>query len=314
MKVLLLTKNTKEEKEEILRKLDSSAEVVFAQDLDEKERKEAIKTAEIIFGGKLSNEELELTENLKMHQTFATGVDRHNKEYYKNKGIILCNSHVHSDIIAEYAFSLLIASSKEIVANDKLLRKEGLWNYTKHPSVTLFNKNILFLGFGQIARKVKELFVPFKMNYFAIKRTPECDDSEVKVFLPDEKLEVLKKADFIINTLPLTEKTKDFLNTTEFEVMKPTAIIVNVGRGLTINEEALFTALKERKIKGAAIDVWYNYPKRRGENQDPIPCYPSSFPFQELDNVIMSAHRAWQTDKPWFENTLKLIENINRFL
>jgi phosphoglycerate dehydrogenase-like enzyme len=96
--------------------------------------------------------------------------------------------------------------------------------------------------------------------------------------------------------------------------MKSTVIIVNVGRGVTINEEELYYALKHKKIRGAAIDVWYNYPKSRApEEQKPFPCYPSRFPFQELTNVIMTAHRAWQSDvlardfKPF-------LNNINRYI
>jgi len=76
-------------------------------------------------------------------------------------------------------------------------------------------------------------------------------------------------------------------------------IIVNVGRGMTINDEALHKALKENQIKVAGIDVWYNYPQKRGtDEREPLLCYPSDYPFQVLDNIIMSAYRAWNTNFP----------------
>ena len=88
--------------------------------------------------------------------------------------------------------------------------------------------------------------------------------------------------------------------------MKKEVIIVNVGRGKTINEEQVYLNFRNRRIKGAAIDVWYNYPKKRGEKQEPVPCYLSKYPFQELDNIIKSAHLAWQTDKKWHDRESNL--------
>ena len=153
------------------------------------------------------------------------------------------------------------------------------------------------------------------MRFLAIKRTRDIEDKEIEVFLPEKKLKAIKQADYIFNSLPKTQKTIDFLNEKEFSIMKPSAIIINVGRGDTINQKALFEALKGNKIKGAAIDVWYNYPQNRGtDKQEPLPCYPSEYPFHELKNIIMTAHRAWVSDVQWFNFTLELIQNVNRFI
>ncbi|MHA1668207.1 MAG: 2-hydroxyacid dehydrogenase [Candidatus Heimdallarchaeaceae archaeon] len=314
MKVLIMTSPTKEERKRIVQILDKRAEVYFYNSLRKEEREKILSETEIIFGGRLTDEQLSIAKKLKFHQTFATGLDRHNLQFYKEKSIILCNSHFHSHIIAEYAFSLLAAASKELLQNDSLLRK-GEWNYNKYKSVSLFEKTILFLGYGKISRHIKKMCEPFSMKFIAIKRTKDVEDDDVQIFLPDQKKEALEQADFIINTLPKTPKTIDFIDEQAFSHMKDTAILINVGRGETINEEALYKALKEKKIKCAAIDVWYNYPKNRGtEKQTPYPCFPSRFPFQELDNVIMTAHRAWVTDFPWFAFTEQLLENINRFI
>lgn len=314
MKVLFMMNSTDEEKKVITETLDEHTEVIFFRELDEDKKNEALANAEIIIGGRLEKEQLKNLQKLKMHQTFGTGLDRHYLSFYKENGILLCNSHVHSHIIAEYGFSMMNAASKELIANDQLLR-EGIWDYRKFESVTLFNKSVLFLGYGEIAKHFKKMCKPFNMRFLAIKRTRDIEDKEIEVFLPEKKLKAIKQADYIFNSLPKTQKTIDFLNEKEFSIMKPSAIIINVGRGDTINQKALFEALKGNKIKGAAIDVWYNYPQNRGtDKQEPLPCYPSEYPFHELKNIIMTAHRAWVSDVQWFNFTLELIQNVNRFI
>lgn len=293
--------------------IEPSADLIFYDEIKNEERVQIIKEIDILIGPKIDETDLRLYTNLKMHQTFATGLEEYNFTFYKKNNIILCNSHTHSKIIAEYGFALLLSIAKELNSNDQLLRK-GNWDYTQSPAITLFGKTILFLGYGNIAKIFKGKCKPLEMNYIAVKRTKQCDDPEIEIFTPDDRLVAIKKADIIINTLPLTKKTINFLDTVEFEAMKPTVIIVNVGRGVTINESAFYIALKEKRIRGAAIDVWYNYPKVRGaENQDPMPCYPSKFPFHEFKNVVMTAHRAWQSDA-LMTDLKPFLVNINRFI
>ncbi len=306
--------STDEEEKIIIDTLEENTDVIFYRELEDNKKNEALIDAEIIIGGRLEDDQLKKLHKLKMHQTFGTGLDRHNLSFYKEKGILLCNSHAHSHIIAEYGFSMMNAASKELITNDQLLR-EGIWDYRKYESVTLFNKTVLFLGYGEIAKYFKKMCEPFKMKFLAVKRTRDRDDKDIEVFLPNEKLKAIKQADYIFNSLPKTQKTINFLNEKEFSVMKSSTIIINVGRGDTINQKALFDALKDNKIKGAAIDVWYNYPQNRGtDKQEPLPCNPSEYPFHELKNIIMTAHRAWVSDVQWFNFTLELIHNVNKFI
>ncbi len=315
MKVLyMMSKPNEDEVEEIMSIIDKTAELVFFSDLNDDEKDVALSEAEIILGFSLSEEQLQKAKNLKFQQTFATGVDRHQIKIFKERGIVFANNHGHAFIIAEFGFALLNAASKELIQNDQLLRK-GDWQPRKYTSVTLFDKTLLFLGYGEIAKSFKKLIEPFNMNLLAIKKSKISDDSDVRVFLPEEKLEAISQADFIFNSLPKTNNTIDFLCKEEFDSMKPNAIVINVGRGDTINDEALYNALKDKKIKGAAIDTWYIYPDSRGgEEQKPMPCYPSKFHFHKLDNIIMSPHRAWATDLSLFEITKDLLLNINRFI
>ena len=293
--------------------LDPNVDLIFYDEIKNEEMEQILKEIDVLIGPKIDDTDLILYSNLKMHQTFATGLEEYNFNFYKNNNILLCNSHTHSKIIAEYGFALLLSIAKDLNTNDQLLR-EGNWDYTRYPAITLFGKTILFLGFGNIAKIFKEMCKPLEMKFTAIKRTKQCNDPDIEIFTPDEKLAAIKQADIIINCLPLTKKTINFLDKVEFEAMKPTVIIVNVGRGITINEEEFYSALKDKRIRAAAIDVWYNYPKIRGvETQEPLPCYPSKFPFHELKNVIMTAHRAWQSDA-LLTDLNPFLENVNRFI
>lgn len=297
----------------ISQSLEPNVDLIFYDEIKNEEMEQILKEIDVLIGPKIDDTDLTLYNNLKMHQTFATGLEEYNFNFYKNNNILLCNSHTHSKIIAEYGFALLLSIAKELNTNDQLLR-EGNWDYTQYPAITLFGKTILFLGFGNIAKIFKELTKPLEMKHIAIKRTKQCNDPDIEIFTPDEKLAAIKQADIIINCLPLTKKTINFLDKVEFEAMKPTVIIVNVGRGVTINEEELYTSLKDKRIRAAAIDVWYNYPKIRGaETQEPLPCYPSKFPFHELKNLIMTAHRAWQSDA-LLTDLNPFLENVNRFI
>jgi phosphoglycerate dehydrogenase-like enzyme len=300
-------------KNDIRQLMDPNVDLIFYDEIKNEEREQIMKEIEILIGPKIDETDLNLYRNLKMHQTFATGLERYNFTFYKEKNTLLCNSHNHSKFIAEYGFALLLSIAKEIATNDQLLR-EGNWDYTQYPAITLFGKTILFLGYGNIAKVIKEMCKVFNMKHIAVKRTKQIDDSDIEIFTPEEKLVALKRADIIINTLPVTKKTINFLDKVEFKAMKSTVIVVNVGRGATINEEELYNALKEKRIRGAALDVWYNYPESRGpQKQEPLPCYPSKFPFQDLKNVIMTAHRAWQTDAI-MRDFKPFIDNISRFM
>ncbi len=313
MRVLFTFEVSEEERAELEQFLPDQAQISYLHDLTDEEKERAYKNTEIVIGGRLSDDQLKKMNSLKFHQTFATGIDRHNLAYYKENNIILCNNHSHADIIAEYAFVLMLSIAKNIVANDQMFRK-GLWDPYKHKAVTLYNKKVLFLGYGAIAQEIKKLCKPFDVKFMAVKKTTS-KVKDVEIFLSTQKRKALKNADFIVNTLPLTDETRDFLNTADFEIMKDTAYVVNVGRGATINEKALYEALKEKRIAGAGIDVWYNYPKSRASGKkEPVPCYPSEYPFDELDNIVMTAHRAWVSDMPWFENTKEIVRNVARYM
>jgi len=110
-----------------------------------------------------------------------------------------------------------------------------------------------------------------------------------KLYGPDALHALLPEVDVLLICLPLTKETRGMIGKKELDLLPERAIVVNVARGEIVDEEALFLALQEGKLHGAGLDVWYRYPSSLESREK---TYPSSFPFHELDNVVMSPHRA----------------------
>lgn len=125
----------------------------------------------------------------------------------------------------------------------------------------------------------------------------------------DDLHRFLKSIDTLIIAVPLTSKTRGLIGERELELLGCDGLLVNVARGAVVDEESLYVALKDKIIAGAAIDVWYEY---RPEPDDKGRKYPAKLPFYELDNIVLSPHRAaspFDDLQRWDD----VIENIKRF-
>jgi phosphoglycerate dehydrogenase-like enzyme len=118
---------------------------------------------------------------------------------------------------------------------------------------------------------------------------------------------LLNESDYVLLALPLADDTHGLIDAKRFARMKPDGVIINVGRGLVIDEGALYAALDERRIGGAIIDVWYNYPSDEVENPA-----PSRYPFQELDNIIMTPHSSSHSEAARLRRWTSIAANVDR--
>jgi phosphoglycerate dehydrogenase-like enzyme len=265
----------------------------------------------VVIGGTFSKEDLKQAKKLKLIQIPFAGVDKLDFDLYKDRqDIYICNIHANRTAVAEHAFALILALAKNIVTNDRDLRL-GKWHgfSTKEPTIQLQGKSLGIIGLGSIGWEIAKIGHTLGMKVFALKRKIEEKDLKKKnilEFLGEKKdLEkVIKESDFIVVTVPLTEETEGLIGEKELKLMKG-KYIINISRGVVIDEKALFESLKEGNLGGAAIDTWYQYPTSEQRKM-----FPSKYDFHKLGNVVMSPHTAGYTDKALEENIKSVFSNI----
>lgn len=208
--------------------------------------------------------------------------------------VTLHSLHYNAVPTAELAVALLMAAAKLIVPMDRDMR-QGDWSsrYVVTAATMLDGKTALILGYGQIGKRIAMACRGLGMNVIGVKRTPPAADAAraddgVEVHAIGELHELLPRADVLMMALPETPETTGLVGARELAALRPGALLVNVGRGPTLDEEALYTALRNGTLRAAGIDVWYQYPQTLEERTNKA---PSRFPFHELDNVVMSPHR-----------------------
>jgi len=214
--------------------------------------------------------------------------------------IAIHNLHHNAVATAETALALLFSAAKNVVPMDRQLRK-GDWSprYEKGGELLLTGRTAVVLGFGAVGQVIARMCAAMGMSVIGVRRTSPgkststeggsrgTPDDVAQVCGVDEMAGLLPKADVLFVAVPLTDETEGMIGEDELQLLPDDAILINVARGPVIDEKALFDHLSSGRIR-AGIDVWYRYP--RGE--DPITSTtPSTFPFHELDNVVMSPHR-----------------------
>jgi phosphoglycerate dehydrogenase-like enzyme len=203
--------------------------------------------------------------------------------------IAVHNLHHNAVAAAEMAVTLMLAAAKFIVPVDRALRQHD-WTprYRPNPAVMLEGKTALILGYGAIGQRVAHVCLGLAMDVIATRRRA-ADGGSVAVHPPEALHSLLPRADVLIIALPLTAETEGLIGRGELALLPPRAVLVNVGRGRIVDEEALYHALSEGQLHAAGLDVWYNYP---GDAASRSKTPPSAYPFHGLDNVVMSPHRA----------------------
>ncbi len=208
----------------------------------------------------------------------------------------VCNSRAHEIAMAEYIMGTMIERQIGFSADDRQFRRDN-WNGLM-PGVgpvhgELYGKTLGIIGYGLIGREVAKRADAFGMRVVGISRSAPVETAPLAWFGDMSDMDrLLQESDVVLMALPLSDATTGLFDAACFEKMKPEAIFMNVGRGPIVVEEALFDALKAQRIRGAVIDVWYQYPTRT----EPDPA-PSRFPFHELDNVLMTPHNSARTEE-----------------
>ena len=227
---------------------------------------------------KVTAEVLDRAENLKIIGRAGVGVDNIDVNAATERGIIVINSPDGNTIAAtEHTFAMMLAVSRNIPQANKTMH-EGGWDRKKFVGVQLQGKVLGVIGLGRIGAGVAKRAQSFEMQVVAYDPFVSHDRAEslgVKLLELDE---LFKTADFITVHMPLTKKTENMITLDKMKLMKPTTRLINCARGGIINEADLATALKEKIIAGAAIDVFTSEPLDKNS------------PFIGLENIILTPH------------------------
>jgi phosphoglycerate dehydrogenase-like enzyme len=268
--------------------------------------------ADVLISMALTAEMSRDARRLKLVQVPGAGLDRIDRAAVP-AGAVLANVYGHETGIAEYVIGATLTLTREFTRLDAALRRgewQSQWAVGRPiPPVwpELAGKTLGLLGFGRIGRAVARRVRAFDMSVVAIRgnRVTPRDDPAVIGGL-ESMDELLQRADYVVVAMPATAETRGAIGRRELALMKPTAYLINVARAEIVDEAALYDALAQRLIAGAALDVWYRYPR------EPVPTAPATWPFHELPNVLMTPHVAGWTDGMLDARATLIAENIAR--
>jgi phosphoglycerate dehydrogenase-like enzyme len=252
-------------------------------------------------------------KRLKLVHVPGAGLDRIDRSALP-AGAWLANVYGHETGIAEYVLGAMLTLTRDFARVDAALRR-GIWESQWAVGVPpppvwpeLAGKTLGILGYGRIGQCVARRARAFDMEICAIRRDVARSAADELALLGGLEIvdEVLQRSDYLVISLPVTPETRGLIGEQQLHAMPPTAVLVNVSRAEIIDEEALYRALAERTIAGAALDVWYCYPTVAE------PTRPARQPFHELPNVLMTPHVSGWTDGMLEARAKRIAENIHR--
>lgn len=238
--------------------------------------------------------------NLKIIGRAGVGLDNIDLNAAKEKGVTVVNSPEASTIsVTELVFGSLIALMRNI-AHAHHSMKEGKWERSRFGGNELFGKTLGVLGFGRIGREVAMRAKAFGMDVMVYDpniTAEDCREFNTKYSGLDN---LLKNSDVITLHMPLTNETRNLIDEEELRLMKESTVIVNIARGGIVNEDSLYTALKENRIRGAVLDVYESEP-------------PEGSPLVSLDNVVLTPHLGASTEEAQISAGTVVVEKIRNF-
>jgi len=287
--VHLLSLNTTLPLEELTNRLDPGIQVSRGE-IDQPE------TVNVLVGGWPQHAHLEMCPNLRAVIVPFAGAPRETVELLRNYPRVTLHSiHYNVAPTAEMAIALLLAAAKLVVPMDQELRRfDWRSRYGVTNAAVLDGKTALVLGYGLIGKRIARACVGLGMRVLGVRRTMQAvpgtiDEHGAAVYPVSELHSLLPQADALLMVLPGTDETVGIIGAHELALLPSGAMLVNVGRGPTLDEAATWDALQSGHLRAAGLDVWWQYPDTLEER---VGKPPSRFPFHELPNVVLSPHRA----------------------
>ncbi len=245
--------------------------------------------------------EVGAAERLRIVANLAVGYDNIDVDAMSAAGIAVSNTaDVLNESVADYAWALLLGAARRMTAAERWLRA-GHWHATEFKAwlgTDVRGRTLGILGMGRIGQAIAHRAVGFGMPVIYHNRSPlpeaverACNARHV------DKAQLLGESDFLVLALPLTPRTRHAVGAAELALMKPTALLINIARGGIVDDVALAAALRDRRLAGAALDVFEGEPK----------LHPALL---TLDNVVLSPHIASATTETRRAMTSVAVDNV----
>ncbi|MCM3341387.1 D-2-hydroxyacid dehydrogenase [Paenibacillus sp. MER TA 81-3] len=259
--------------------------------------------AEVILGwcGTAAEECLQQDSKLRWVQLWSSGADYMPFAALQEKGIMLTDAGgVHPVPMAETVFAMLLAFTRGLpwaIRN----QQQRSWNKEGH-FTELTGKTIGIIGVGHIGTEIARLAQAFGMRVIGVRRSKRSAPYVEAIYSLEELDKVLEESDVVVNVLPKTDRTLRLFDEVRFAAMKAGALFINVGRGTTVETDALVRSLQEGHLGGAGLDVF---------DIEPL---PEDHPLWSMDNVIITPHIGGNTDQLKERVTALFIENLQTYL
>ena len=223
-------------------------------------------------------------------------------ELIESEVILTNGSGVFSSSLGEFALAAILYFAKDF---RRMIRNQVARAWEQFDVTMVSGKTLGIIGYGSIGRAIAARARALEMKVVALRRHASQLSEEKRpidrVYGREGLAEMLSQCDYVAVSLPLTEHTRGLIADAEFAVMKKDAVLINVGRGPTIDERALIKALSEKRIRGAALDVF---------DQEPL---PKAHPFYGMENVLLSPHCADHTPD-WLDHASRFfLTQLERF-
>lgn len=217
------------------------------------------------------------------------------------------SSDIHGPVVAEHAITVLLALAKRLPQAMQYQQKHEwaqtqLWR-EQHKPREIADATVVVVGMGGIGREFIKRAKALGMKVLGVRENPAKGRDEADAVYSSAEIDsILPQADYVLLCTPVTPATTCIMNAARLSKMKPDAYLINVARGPLIDEAALLDTLKNRRIAGAALDVFVEEP------------LPADSPFWDLDNLLITPHTAAVTEKLWERHYKNIVENMHRFI
>jgi phosphoglycerate dehydrogenase-like enzyme len=289
--------------------LDGLAEIVFLNGRPEAESRDILRQADVLIGWHLSQELpagiLQASPGLRFIQLLSAGADSIDFAAIPERLTLAGNVGAYADPMAEYVMAMALALARRLPQRhaDLAAGEFRMWDRV----LTLDGAVCAILGFGGIGKATSRLMRAFGARIHAVNSSGRTSEPVEFTGTLADLDQVLAAADVLVIALPLINATRGLIGARELSLMKPAAIMVNVGRAAIVDERALYEHLRSQPDFCAGIDTWWHEP-------GPGSGFSTRYPFFDLPNLLGSPHNSGVTDGALQVGARMAAENVRRFL